>query len=257
MPAGVFANGSGALSLTISGTPSASGNASFALSIGGQICSFTVVVQPNLAAQYPANSVFCSAGPTAIVDVTNPITGKIWMDRNLGATQIATSMTDANAYGDLYQWGRRADGHQCRTNFTTTTTLSSTDQPVHGNFILGLNLGYDWRSPANSNLWQGVNGINNPCPNGYRLPTESELDNEHLSWSTNNSLGAFASPLKLQPAGYRGYNSNVLFGEETILVYWSSSIDNLYSRAIYGNSSDALMTTGARASAYSVRCIKN
>jgi hypothetical protein len=79
-----------------------------------------------LAAQYPAGSVFC-AGPTAIVDVTNPTTGKTWMDRNLGATQVATSSTDAAAYGDLYQWGRGNDGHQCRTS-STTTELSATDQ---------------------------------------------------------------------------------------------------------------------------------
>jgi hypothetical protein len=29
--------------------------------------------------------------------------GRIWMDRNLGATQVATSPTDEKAYGDLYQ----------------------------------------------------------------------------------------------------------------------------------------------------------
>ena len=33
--------------------------------------------------------------------VTNPTTGEIWMDRNLGASQVATSSTDAAAYGDL------------------------------------------------------------------------------------------------------------------------------------------------------------
>jgi hypothetical protein len=55
--------------------------------------------------KYPAGSVFCASGPTVIVDVTNPATGKIWMDRNLGATQVATSSTDANSFGDLYQWG--------------------------------------------------------------------------------------------------------------------------------------------------------
>jgi hypothetical protein len=43
---------------------------------------------------------------TTIVDVTNPTTGATWMDRNLGATQVATSSTDAAAYGDLYQWCR-------------------------------------------------------------------------------------------------------------------------------------------------------
>ena len=28
--------------------------------------------------------------------------GKIWMDRNLGASQVATSLTDAASFGDLY-----------------------------------------------------------------------------------------------------------------------------------------------------------
>ena len=62
---------------------------------------------------------------------------------------------------------------------------------------------YDWRSPQNDNLWQGVNGINNPCPSGYRIPTEAELDAERLSWSSDNSAGAIASALKLPMAGYR------------------------------------------------------
>jgi hypothetical protein len=124
--------------------------------------------------------------------VTNPATGKTWMDRNLGASQVATSSTDANAYGDLYQWGRGSDGHQCR-NSPNTSTLSSTDQPGHGSFIFSPS---DWRSPQNGNLWQGLSGINNPCPSGYRLPTEAELNSERLSWISNNAAGAFASPLK-------------------------------------------------------------
>ena len=78
--------------------------------------------------------------------VVNSTTGKTWMDRNLGASQVATSSTDAAAYGDLYQWGRGADGHQIRTS-GTTATLSSTDQPGNGNFILAPNSPYDWRSP--------------------------------------------------------------------------------------------------------------
>jgi hypothetical protein len=124
------------------------------------------------------------------------------MDRNLGASRAATSSTDAEAYGDLYQWGRAADGHQKRTS-GTTSTLSNSDTPGHGNFILAPNSPYDWRSPQNNNLWQGVNGTNNPCPAGYRLPTEAELNAERLSWSSNNAAGAFASPLKLPVAGYR------------------------------------------------------
>jgi uncharacterized protein (TIGR02145 family) len=249
------------LSLTISGTPSANGNTSFALSIGGQICSFTVAVQPSLAEQYPAGSVFCASGPTAIVDVTNPTTGKIWMDRNLGASQAATSSTDAAAYGDLYQWGRRSDGHQCR-NSATTTILSSSDQPNHGNFIIApTNPQWDWLSTPNSSLWQGVNGLNNPCPSGYRLPTQTELESERLSWNTNNAAGAFASTLKLTLAGRRTYDGGIS-GANNHAYYWTSSIGWYASTAnksilldLYGSSSN--LAEAIRGSGHSVRCIKD
>ncbi|VVM21411.1 hypothetical protein BSPWISOXPB_2895 [uncultured Gammaproteobacteria bacterium] len=44
------------------------------------------------------------------ITLESPITGKIWLDRNLGATQAATSRTDSASYGDLYQWGVRLLG---------------------------------------------------------------------------------------------------------------------------------------------------
>jgi uncharacterized protein (TIGR02145 family) len=256
LTSGTLANGSGSLSFAISGTPSTSGTASFALTIGGQSCSFTVSVQSALAAQYPANSVFCASGPTAIVDVTNPTTGKIWMDRNLGATQAATSSTDAAAYGDLYQWGRRGDGHQCRTS-ATTTTLSSTDQPANGNFITTSGGNFDWRSPQNANLWQGVNGVNNPCPSGYRIPTETEINAERLSWSQNNSAGAFASPLKLPLAGYRDYGDGSLSDVGAYGSYWSGTVSGTHSRSLDFLTSDAYMFDGNRAVGLTVRCIKD
>ena len=205
---------------------------------------------------YPAGTVHCTGTPTAVVDVTNPSTGKIWMDRNLGASQAATSSTDAAAYGDLYQWGRAADGHQCR-NSATTSTLSSTDQPSHGDFITTNSSPYDWRSPQNTNLWQGVNGVNNPCPSGYRLPTETELNAERLSWSSNNSAGAFASPLKLPMAGFRTFSNGSLVDVGPTGYYWSSTVSSTFSRHLRFFSSNALMTTYNRANGLSVRCLKD
>jgi uncharacterized protein (TIGR02145 family) len=205
--------------------------------------------------QYPVGSVFCN-GPTAVVDVTNPATGKIWMDRNLGASQAATSSTDANSYGDLYQWGRRSDGHQCRTSLTTAT-LSSTDQPAHGDFILAPIPPFDWRSPKNDNLWQGVNGVNNPCPSGYRLPTYAELEAERVSWSSTNSAGAFASPLKLPVAGYRYYTTGSLDLVGTDVFYWSSTVNGTNAISLYFYGSTADMGVHYRADGYSVRCIKD
>ena len=252
---GVLINGAGSLNFTISGTPASAGNATFAIAVGGQSCSFTVSVaaaQP----QYPANSVFCAAGATAIVDVTNPTTGITWMDRNLGASQVATSTTDQAAYGDLYQWGRRADGHQCRTS-PTTATLSSIDQPAHGNFILEPNNLNDWRSPQNANLWQGVNGVNNPCPSGYRLPTETEINAERLSWSQNNSVGAFASPLKWTLTGLRDGSNGTLAVVGAYGGYWSSTVSGTGSRHLYFNSSSAYASDGTRNYGFTVRCLKN
>jgi uncharacterized protein (TIGR02145 family) len=204
---------------------------------------------------YPPSTVNC-AGATAVVDVTNPTTGKIWMDRNLGASQVATSSTDAASYGDLYQWGRRADGHQCRTS-ATTATLSSIDQPAHGNFILAPSAPYDWRSPQNTNLWQGVNGVNNPCPSGYRLPSEAELEAERLSWSVNTSVGAFASPLKLPLAGYRDNGSGSLYNVGTGGDYWSSTVSGASSRYLYFGSSTAYMFSDRSALGLAVRCLKD
>jgi hypothetical protein len=195
------------------------------------------------------NPIYCNGNPTAIVDITNPKTGKTWMDRNLGAKRAAISPTDEAAYGDLYQWGRAADGHQCR-NPVFISTLSSSDQPTHGNFIFSP-YADDWRSPRNDNLWQGVNGVNNPCPNGYRLPTRNELDEEMLSW---NSAGAFGSPLKLTMAGVV---SGQYSGGGDIGFYWSSSVNYnevwalVITRPGYGKEQTLRINGG------SVRCIKD
>jgi uncharacterized protein (TIGR02145 family) len=255
LSAGVLIVGNGSLSYTISGTPSSSGLASFTINLGGQSCTFTVSVAA--ATQYSPCTVNCAAGTTAVVNVTNPTTGRIWMDRNLGASQVATNSNDQNAYGDLYQWGRRADGHQCRTS-PTTATLSSVDQPANGFFILSNNNGInDWRSPQNVNLWQGVSGVNNPCPNTYRLPTDVELNAERSSWSSQNSTGAFASPLKWPMAGYRSNATAALSSVGSEGRYWSSTVSG--TNAVYLNFSNASanQSSSFRAFGISVRCIKD
>ncbi len=269
LAAGTFANGAGSLIYDIAGTPDSVGTASFTIDIGGQTCVLNLSVA-NLAAQYPDSSVFCNGTPTEVVEVLNPATGRIWMDRNLGASQAATSKTDAAAYGDLYQWGRRSDGHQCR-NSATTASLSSVDQPAHGDFIIAPNIPGDWLSPQNMNLWQGVDGVNNPCPNGYRVPTSAEWSEEAVSWNNNTSDGAFSSPLKLTVAGYRHKGTYAYYGDIQILIwagdlrdvgtegkYWSSTANG--TGAVFRFFSFNFSQNGLpqqRGYGYSIRCIKN
>jgi len=193
-----------------------------------------------------------------VPQVINPVTGKTWMDRNLGASRAATSNNDAAAYGDLYQWGRGTDGHQNR-NSGTTSTLSSSDQPGHGSFILVFSSPWDWRSPQSDNLWQGVNGINNPCPSDYRLPTEVEWEAERQTWSSNNVAGAFASPLKLPAAGLRSSSNSTVSGVGFYGRYWSSTASSTRAWGLNVGSSDAYtyMNSSYRARGRSVRCIKD
>lgn len=201
---------------------------------------------------------FTSAPTIEEGEVFNPITGKTWMDKNLGASQVAKSSTDVNSYGDLYQWGRGADGHQIRTS-GTTATLSSSDNPGHGDFILASNSSYDWRSPLNNSLWQGVNGVNNPCPSGYRLPTATELNAERTNWGSNNdnAAGAFASPLKLPMAGVRAGSNGSTHLVGTYGQYWSSTVSGTSSVGLLFVSDNAFMETFFRTEGFSVRCIKD
>ena len=230
--------------------------------LNAQLFGGQIKTSINLATQYPVGSVFCASGPTAIVEVTNPTTGKVWMDRNLGASQVATSSTDAAAYGDLYQWGRRSDGHQCR-NSPTTNTLSTglfnpnPDQPVDNKFILVQNAPFDWRSPQNNNLWQGLNGINNPCPIGFKLPTSSELNSEINTWSNNNAVGAFNSILKFTRCGFRRGNDGVLQNVGAGGDYYSSSVNNTNVMYLAYDGSIAFVGQSERSFGRAVRCIKN
>ena len=197
--------------------------------------------------------VMSSSISAQVTTVYNPITGETWMDRNLGATQIATSFDDVNAYGDLYQWGRNTDGHQIRTS-STTSILSTTNSPNHSDFILANS---DWLTVSDDNLWQDVNGINNPCPLGFRLPTEAELEAERLSWISNDAAGAFASPLKLTVGGARSRMSGAIGNVGTFVGYRTSDLDGLQSRMLGISLTTSLMGDRDRADGNCVRCIQD
>ena len=197
-------------------------------------------------------------------------TGEVWLNNNLGADyanvnhanfntlQQATAHSDFHAYGSFYQWGRYSDGHEL-INWTSATagtavngtTSTNADTPGHGNFIKEPNDPYDWRSSQSSTLWQGEAATNNPCPEGYKVPSEAELEAERLSWDTNDMTGVFNNPLKLPVAGYRYFSNGTLFNVGTSGNYWSSTVNNTSARFLYLTSSDARMrSNGNRASGF-------
>jgi len=204
------------------------------------------------------NSWFEVCGSVLFSEIEGSCSSTIWMDRNLGASRVATSSTDALAFGDHYQWGREKDGHQLLTSSNTALeATSTTDSPGHGDFIITEISPFDWRIPQNGNLWQGVNGINNPCPNGFRIPTETEFNCERLSWSTNNAAGAYASPLKLQQAGHRERINGLVTDINAVGYYWSSTISGGKARCLFFYSASTGIYSNDRAQGFSVRCIKD
>ncbi|MFA5644399.1 MAG: FISUMP domain-containing protein [Patescibacteria group bacterium] len=189
--------------------------------------------------------------------VLNSATSECWLDRNLGATRVAQSLVDANAYGHLFQWGRGDDGHQVRTS-GTTVTRSSSDTPGHDDFIIYGSSPYDWRNPQSANLWQGVDGTNNPCPSGWRIPTEAEWAAEQETWSSSNSAGAFASLLKITVGGYRNCGLGALSSVNSDGSYWASTVSGTNSYGLFfWEGGNGTLSGQYRAYGFSVRCIKD
>ena len=181
--------------------------------------------------------------------------GKCWLASNLGTSNIAGSFTDNAAYGWHFQWGRAADNHQLSTSLTTST-LSGTDNPGNGNFILTLQ---DWRSPSNDNLWQGVGGINNPCPIGFHVPTRGEWNTLISKAGIVNGTTAANSSLKLSATGTRGNADGNMYNLGVAGYYWCSDPYVGSTSAYYlnlGNSNADTNNYGSRATGISVRCVK-
>jgi uncharacterized protein (TIGR02145 family) len=112
----------------------------------------------------------------------------------------------------------------------------------------------------NDNLWQGLNGVNNPCPSGYRLPTETEWNAELATWSQRNGVGAFASPLKLPAAGFRYAHDGSVNTIFTVGFYWSSTVntvDTIPRHLEFGSNSYANVTAAGRGYGFSVRCLRD
>ncbi|TVR82249.1 MAG: hypothetical protein EA412_01915 [Chitinophagaceae bacterium] len=200
------------------------------------------------------NVVFTYRGSQVTYGTVTGENNTCWMDRNLGASQVATAIDDAAAYGDLFQWGRGDDGHQDR-NSNTTSILSPGDVPGHNEFITTSAAPNDWRATQNNSLWQGDGGINDPCPDGWRVPTEDELNDERLTWS-NTAQDAFDSNLKFTMPGYRMPDGTVT-NEGTQAYYYSSTPTSSGANVRFLNylSSFSFMNNAPRARGQSVRCI--
>jgi len=205
-----------------------------------------------------------------------------FMCYNLGAADTLQSISPylqayytkpADEYGDLYQWGRAADGHQLRTSESYLTNVAVTESsPVSGSnlddngqvastsaafkkFIKNNDLTTtygDWRTPQADTLWynNGKKTVNDPCPTGWRVPTGAELqsimngndDQVNISGSYNSVSGNKWQWVSSSVPGYlvtpSGSSSPTLFLPAAgYRGYASSSLTSVGSSGYYWSSS--------------------
>jgi len=198
--------------------------------------------------------------------VTSPYTGKVWLDRNLGAAEICTDSNDEACYGDYYQWGRGFDGHQDSTS-SVSSEWASDGSNAGSNFITSdYTNNYDWASIRENDVnkksvnWSKIDG-SSVCPIGFRVPTAKELKAELLadgSAQAKNRDDAFNSFLKLPSAGGRDGFDGSMYDVDTWVYLWSSSADGIYASS-FGFDSDIAdsFNSDLRAYGHSIRCLKD
>lgn len=180
--------------------------------------------------------------------------GKCWMDRNLGASRVGVSYDDVDAYGDLFQWGRADDGHQDR-NSGTTNTLADSPLPGHDDFIYSNT--FRWMNVQRIDLWQGVSGINNPCPFGWRVPTKNEWESEMAIGGWTNKSTVFNSPLKIVSGGRRLASAGALNQLGYAGCYWSSTPQSESFFWYFWSNGGSSMYTNSSGGGNAIRCIKD
>ena len=224
------------------------------------------------AAQFECTSVSAPTTPTVPTVVSK--TGRVWMDRNLGAKRVATAYDDSEAYGDLYQWSRGKDGHEKR-NSAITDVQSNLVKPGHSKFISRVS--FYWYKGSATNLWSGGGGhtpnggVNNPCPVGFRVPTKEEWEKEIATWSrsglwtsgSDHREVSFGNVLKI-PASGRRQSDGALDKVGIWAPCWSST-EMPYNSSFAHHKSSGHSTrgrsfvgisAGLKSAALPVRCIK-
>jgi hypothetical protein len=223
----------------------------------------SVNLTDNGGSSSPSNGTITHNGVT-YGTVTSPHTGRVWLDRNLGASRVCTAYNDEDCYGDYYQWGRDADGHEKSNSDTTSTQATNVTTVGHDDFITSSSTySYDWAKNADSDgsirsaNWSKTDGTS-VCPVGFRVPTIDELKAETVDITGfDNQYDAYESFLKLPSAGYRGSGSGSHDSQGSYGYVWSSSPFGSYAGGVYFYSSGVDWGSFYRANGRAVRCLRD
>ena len=282
LPAGVSASWS-SNQITISGTPTASGTFNYSIPLTGGCGTVS------------------AAGTITVTPCCDPavgvlINGVCWAKTNLNVGGVFAA--NPYDYGALYQWGRKSDGHENRfsakyptdnyveeSGIVSGADLDATGQVAptsgaYGKFIKNDAHPDDWRFPQTDTLWNRgtaavpVKTINDPCPAGWRVPTEIELSSLTAGtvtgvWTTNylssgingrlftDNTGGVSNGnfIFLPAAGFRNHGTGEVLYSGEDGVYWSSTVYGIGARYLLFLDGPVGVSSFYRAIGFSVRCV--
>ena len=263
---GILNQGNGSIIYLVSGTPSTSGIANFAISLGGKNCTISLNVDPEQTTGINFTSTGNPVGvfQNNITDIdgnlykTVQIGSQIWMAENLKTKKYNDGTTIPNVK-DNTKW----------SNLTTGAWLYYNNNEVNNAKYGKL---YNWYAVSKT-----TNGYKNVCPTGWHIPTEAEVnilvlylgggdiaggkmkEISNTSWtspnteSTNTSL--FTGLAGGSASNFGGYYN---FG---INGYWWCTTEENTKNAFYYSLTNFLgsvgLQNGYKTFGLSVRCLKD
>ena len=204
------------------------------------------------------------------------IDGVVWAPVNCGY-----HATDYK-YGKLYQWGRKYGQGYDSSDASVPTIVAGPVSLSEGQSASNSNVyynqsdtPYDWVTPVNDKLWNSGTEDNpiktgfDPCPNGWRVPTNDELNNlksNRSDWTTlngqygywfsgSNSYSEAVPRVFFPAAGYRNDDRGRALDRGNVGKYWCSSGPTM-SYNLNFDTTIANVLGSDRQSGNSVRCVK-
>ena len=210
------------------------------------------------------------------------VDGVLWAPVNCGYEPVNGDYK-GYPYGKLYQWGRKDgqgykyDSYEDATEPTVVEGLPST--PYLTNAEANSFYKKKWNNTTapdgtwgTSAPWDTKNTKNDPCPEGWRVPTSAELEvlyahSSEGTWDDSTNEGRWfagtaavvenkSNAVFFPAAGCRFSSSGNARNRGSVGNYWSSTPSFAIAYQLHFHSGAAEVGSGFRASGFSVRCVQ-
>ena len=264
-PAVVSVNQNGGIKTISSGTANVTAEA------GGvtATCSITVIEQTAYATIDYIDEYGVNHGKgIAIGDV-------VWAPVNCGY-KLPTDDNKGFKYGKLYQWGRKyGQGHNndelVPVFVEGPISVKNGQNEQYANTFFVIANGYDWAMPKDDSLWNSGTEENpikteyDPCPEGWRVPTSTELfelgknhnPNGLTQYFTGNYTYLDDIPNVMLPNNPFRYHDGEQYNYgRSECHYWSSSVRDEDHVHLLDIGVGVYHTVSFRSQGCSVRCVQ-